>query len=301
MISAWNELGNGYYMVPTVGDGTGYGDALGAMLATPVPQLRTQLTVTDSGPSDPNRTVSGHLTDASGAPIAGASIAIADSPVAGGYAQYQLAGQPPAGATQAIVGFRVNTDVPTITWPSFWIAGPASSNFSLYQASYIQPADGLERVPNGDFSSGAQSWTLQGQTQLLASNLGAGQMVQVSATASQFATLDSQPFPITPGAPFQVSFFANIPPSLVQGGYFLLAFTDGTAGNFLEIPGPSAGAVRSESLPFTPGKTTVGQVTTDSAGNYQLSLRVLGTAQVVLEATYAGDAQHWPGYARVGL
>jgi hypothetical protein len=299
MISAWNELGNGSYMVPTVGDGTGYGDALAAMLATPAPQVRTLLTVNDSGPSDPNRTASGHLTDANGAPIIGASITITDSPVTGVDAQYQLSGQPPAGATQAVVGFRVNTDDPTITWPSYWFAGPASSNFSLYQASYIQPADGIERVPNGDFSSGGQSWTLHGQTQLMPSDRGVGQMVQVSATSSQFATLDSQPFAITPGAPFHLSFFANIPPSLLDSGYFILAFSDGTMGNFLDIPGTSVAAVHAESLPFIPGKAAFGKTTTDSAGNYQLSLRSLGTSQVILEATYAGDAQHWPAYARV--
>jgi hypothetical protein len=32
LIEAWNELGEGSYIVPTVGDGTSYGDAIGAML-----------------------------------------------------------------------------------------------------------------------------------------------------------------------------------------------------------------------------------------------------------------------------
>ena len=195
-----------------------------------------------SGPSDPSRTATGHLTEASGAPTHRNQSAVTDSPVTGVYAQYQLAGQPPVGATQAVVGFRVNTDDPATTYPSYWFAGPADSSFSLYQASYIQPADGIERLPNGDFSAGAQSWIPAGQTQLIASNRGAGQMMQVTATASQFATLDSQQFGITPGAPFQVSFFANIPPSLVASGYFTLAFTNGTMGNYLDIPGTSAPA-----------------------------------------------------------
>ena len=34
-IEAWNELGEGSYLVPTVGDGTSYGDSLAAMLAAP--------------------------------------------------------------------------------------------------------------------------------------------------------------------------------------------------------------------------------------------------------------------------
>ena len=35
LIEAWNELGEDGILVPTVGDGTSYGDALGAMLTTP--------------------------------------------------------------------------------------------------------------------------------------------------------------------------------------------------------------------------------------------------------------------------
>jgi IPT/TIG domain-containing protein len=35
LIEAWNEIGEGSYVVPTVGDGTTYGDAIGAMLNAP--------------------------------------------------------------------------------------------------------------------------------------------------------------------------------------------------------------------------------------------------------------------------
>jgi IPT/TIG domain-containing protein len=35
LIEAWNEFGEGSHVVPTVGDGTSYGDALAAMLTTP--------------------------------------------------------------------------------------------------------------------------------------------------------------------------------------------------------------------------------------------------------------------------
>jgi hypothetical protein len=32
LIEAWNELGEGSYIIPTAGDGTTYGDALSKML-----------------------------------------------------------------------------------------------------------------------------------------------------------------------------------------------------------------------------------------------------------------------------
>lgn len=40
LIEAWNELGEGSFLVPTVGDGQTYGDALAAMLATTPPGVR---------------------------------------------------------------------------------------------------------------------------------------------------------------------------------------------------------------------------------------------------------------------
>jgi hypothetical protein len=279
LMEAWNELGEGSFITPTVGDGTTYGDSLAAVLAAPPTRSRTVLTLSDSGPADPNRAASGKLTDAAGSPISGATITLSDTPQTGigTFAQYQLSGPaPPNGATQAVVGFRVNMEG----------AGPEPSDFSLYQVSYIQTVDGIQRVVNGDFSSGAQSWSLGGQAQLVPSDRSTGQMVQVLATSSQNAALTSAPFAVTSGAPFQASFSARVAPSSFASGYFTVIFLNGTE-------------VSRQEIPLTTTKVTFGATSTDSAGNYQLSLKPLGTSQVTLEATYPGDAQHWPAYARV--
>jgi hypothetical protein len=277
LLEAWNELGEGSFLTPTVGNGTSYGDSLGAMLATPATRSRTVLTLNDSGPTSSNRTASGKLTDASGAPISGATVALSDTLSSGTFAQYQLSGQPPAGATQAVVGFRVNIEG----------SGPEPSDFSLYQASYIQTADGIERVVNGDFSLGAQSWSLGGQDQLVPSDRGAGQRVQVLATPVETAALTSALFAITPGAGFQVSFFARVAPSSFGSGYFTVIFLNGTE-------------ISRQEIPLTASKLTFATTSTDASGNYQIGLSSLGTSQVILEAAYSGDAQHWPAYARVG-
>jgi hypothetical protein len=298
LIQAWNELLQGSIMVPTAGLGTSFGDALATILSSQPGQVRSVLTLSDSGISDPNRKASGRLVDASGAPLGNATVTIQYASINGAYTQYQLSGVAPTGAVQATVGFRVNGDYPA-TWPGFWYAGPATSNIALYQVNYVQPADGIDRVPNGNFSLGSQSWTLQGQSQMAASDRGAGQMVQVVATGSQSAMLDSQPFSITGGAAFQVSFFARISPTSASSGYLLLAFKD-ASGNFVPIPGPNSSDLKSETIPFTFGRVTLGAATTDSAGNYQVSLTSVGTSQVILEAAYGGDAQHWPSHARLG-
>jgi hypothetical protein len=280
LLEAWNELGEGGFFLPTIGDGTSYGDSLAAMLAAPPTRSRTVLTLQDSGPTDPNRTASGKLTDAAGAPISGGTITLSDTSASGTgtYAQYQLSGQPPVAATQAVVGFRVNMEG----------AGPEPSDFSLYQASYIQTADGIERVVNGSFALGAQSWSLGGQAQLVPSDRGAGQMVQVLATPSQTAALTSAPFALTPGATFNVSFSARVAPVSFASGYFTVIFLG--AGT----------EISRQVIPLPANKVTFGTSSTDAVGHYQLGLASLGTSQVTLEAAYAGDAQHWPAYARVG-
>jgi Glycosyltransferase WbsX/IPT/TIG domain len=299
-LEAWNEFSEGSYLLPTAADATGYGDSLAAMLASPSSRVRSVLTLSETGPSSASRVASGGLTDANGAPIAGASVNLTDARVGGVYSQqYQLAGQPPVAATQAVVGFRVNSGDAVALWPGYFFAGPGNSDFSLYQVSYVQPADGIQRLPNGDFSSGSASWLPQGEAEVVPSDRGAGQMVHVGATQSQFATLDSLPFPISEGAAFQVTFSARVAPSSLGSGYFFLAFLD-ASGGVLHVPAESAGALSCESIPLEPGRMTPGTATTDSAGSFQLSLTSLGTSQVILEATYAGDAQHWPSYARVG-
>lgn len=66
LIQAWNELLQGSILVPTVGDGTSFGDSLAAMLSSQAAQVRSVLTLNDSGTSDPHRKASGSLADANG-------------------------------------------------------------------------------------------------------------------------------------------------------------------------------------------------------------------------------------------
>ena len=60
LIEAWNELSEGSYLVPTIGDGTSYGDSLAAMLA---PQARNALTISGTGSSAFMYLASDHPSD----------------------------------------------------------------------------------------------------------------------------------------------------------------------------------------------------------------------------------------------
>jgi hypothetical protein len=298
LIAAWNELGNGSYLVPTVDDGTSFGDALAALLATPPAEVRTVLTLADTGASDPNRSLSGKLVDATGAPISGATVVLTETPANGAATTYQLSGQVPAGAALGTVALRINVTDRVTLWPGYFYAGPGVSNVSVYQVSFKQ-ADGVERVANGDFALGAQGWTLNGQSQIVPSDQGAGQMTQVIASASQFATLDSQLFAVVAGESFDLAITARIATTSLSSGNFVVAFQDASGtGNYLQMPSPSPAALRAQSIPFTPAMVPLGSVTTDASGSFRFSISALTGSALAADAAYAGDPQHWPAIAR---
>lgn len=114
-------------------------------------------------------------------------------------------------------------------------------------------------------------------------------MVQVAATTSQSAMLDSSPFPVTAGASLQVAISARVPPTSAGSGYFFLAFKD-ASGNFVPIQGPNPSDLKAQTIPFTAMPLAVGTATTDVSGNFSLSLAALGSQQVFLQGTYAGCA-----------
>ena len=279
LMEAWNEVGEGSYVLPTVGDGSSYGEALAAMLLQPVTRVRTVLTLEDTGPADPHRRASGRLTDESGLAVTSASVELVATPLDGPglFTQYSLSGKVPPGAETAVVGFRVNYEG----------AGPAACEFSLYRVSYVDPANGAEHVVNGDFSSGAQSWGLGGQAVFAPSDRGTGQRVVVQASSTQQASLTSAPFPVVANSGFRASFDARVSPSSAGSGYFTVIFLRSDV-EFLR-----------EEAAFEPPSVPLGSPNTDAAGDYALDVSTLGAARVILEASYPGDAHAWPAYARL--
>jgi hypothetical protein len=272
LMEAWNEVGEGSYLLPTVGDGTQYGDALAAMLTAPPSRSRTVLTVADTGPSDPNRQATGRLTNALGAPLAGATVALTARPVDGPglLAHHVLSGAVPSGATTAVVGFRVNYEQ----------TGPGQTDFSLYRISYVDPADGLDRVANGDLSSGSVGWGALGVAAFVPSDRGMGLMVDVHASASEQAGLSSAPFAVSAGAQFRVTFDARVAPAPAVGGQFILVFQSSNLEFLREV------------LPIEATAVDLGSPVTDAAGRYSLGLA--STSRLVLEASYPGDSGDWP-------
>ena len=298
LIQGWNELGNGAILVPTVEDGTSIGDGIGAMLTGPVERLRSVLSLEDASLTALPPLAAGALLDGEGRPIANATVALRYIPKLGGFGEYRLAGRVPPDAGQAVVGFRVNSADLRVLWPGFWIAGEGQAQVAVYRMSYIQARDGVERVPDAEFSLGRTYWSVQGAATFASSDLGPGVMLAVAASAEQSALLDSSSFSVSGGEPFEVRVQARIAPGSEASGYFFVAFED-RPGNFLGNPGESPGAIRSQTFPFALQEVALGTSVTDGNGRYAFDLSSLAPDAARVVVRYDGDAGFWPGFVSI--
>lgn len=230
------------------------------------------LSLAVSPPSaDSSRQVIGTLKDQEGKPIANAPIELSIKPLSGPgvYADYTISGTVPSGATQAIVGFRVNRAC----------GCSGTSDFTLYEVRYVEGKESTNRVPNGNFSQGLQGWGLQttGTARLEPSDRGSGQMLHVMATPAQTASINSTAFPVTAGATYTVTFAARVAPLSVGSGYFAIFFLS------------ASDEVRRDMISLEPARISVGKTTTDTNGAFQFALRNFPEGKLLLEASYPGD------------
>jgi hypothetical protein len=298
LLQGWNELSNGAYLVPTVADGTSYGDAIGRVLASPPARTRTLLHLDTGSLSAQPPSIGGTLTDSSGNPLPGEPVLIEIVPAGGAVRDYQISGWSPPDAGMAMIGFRLNTSDRGVLWPGFWFAGEASADLSLYRVSYIQPSDGIERVPDPDFYGGSALWTLGGTTTFEPSDQWPGPRVRAVAGPQEAAWLSSSSFPVSGETPFDLVFTAAVAPGTEAAGYFFVAFED-RPGNFLGIPSESAGALRSETTPMAPGPASAGELFTDATGSFVTELPFIAGPASRVRVYYPGDAGYWPAEAEL--
>lgn len=246
---------------------------------TPVSGSRTLATTVSLSAPGGSPQVSGTLKEQAGVPIAGATVEFAMTALdgAGLLAQYTLTGTVPTGATQADVGFRVNTEC--------GCAG--TSEFFLYDARYVQGNEQDNRVPNSNFAQGLNGWGFWGTgTAFLAlSEQGRGQMLHVMATPSQTAAINSTRFAVSTGATYTLTFSARVGPGSAGSGYFDIVFLD-----------QSQEGTRKQ-IPLKTATVRVGNTTTDKDGAFRFTLSQMASGKFLLEAKYLGDTQHLPGTA----
>jgi hypothetical protein len=241
-------------------------------------RARTELTVeAPSGPG-PSQTITGTLSDAAGAALANAEVRLRFTPLAGpGLAfRYTLTGTVPAGATQADVGYRVNTEC----------SCSGATELTLYQVRYTEGSGSSNLVPNGNFAKGWNGWGPwgDGTWELVPGDLGSGTGLHVTARAGQAAAINSGRFAVSGGATFTVTFLARVSPTTHGSGYFDVVFLDAHQ------------ELHRFMIPLEPASADVGQAMTDASGRFQIQFDVPISGRAALTARYAGDDLYWPAF-----
>lgn len=238
---------------------------------------RPHLKLTVSGDS-----ASATLTDRHGSPLSGKTVALSASPLdgEGQYAEYDVSGTTPAGAVDAIVGLRVNTECNC--------AGAA--DLTLYQTSYTQD-DGANRVPNPAFAQGLADWGTWGNANSAVGPSDRGGLaLNVTATPNQELGLNSSGFAVTAGQSFHLSFGARVAPLSTGSGYFAVFFLDGNGAEVMR-----------RTLPLEAPSIPLGSATTNQNGVATASIAALHGATFRIQELFPGGRRWFPAYASTSL
>ena len=240
--------------------------------------IRTRTAVTVTGtPATSGGTiaVTGSVRTLGGDPVAGGRITVKTVPRDGPYQVLQFTGTAPAGASEAVIGIRANTEG----------AGPGAADLTIYEVGYAEGSGTTNLVPNARFEWG---WGTSDDASVpVASDRGTGMMLRVVATPTQAVGDNSGSFAVTPGAAYRFWIAVRVPEASVGSAY--------VAPIFLRA---DQSEVRRDIHPLAPGPIAVGTATTDATGAYALTMSGVDAGRYWLDATYAGDKAYWPARAR---
>jgi hypothetical protein len=240
-------------------------------LAMENPEAVTDLTLAVEGDE-----AGGRLTDVDGQPIANAPIEVTARSTEAAARAYTISRTVPSGATEAVVGYRVNTEC----------ACSGVADMAFYGVEYVEEGEEMNRVPNGDLEDGLLDWAAWGSARYELTPGDEG-MVRVQAQPGEDAALNSATFPVTAGAEYTITFSADIFPDTGDSGYFALMFLN------------ASGEITRERIQLEPNVTVLGEVVTDADGQFTLSLDGAPAMPYVLEARYAGGEDYLPVLAEV--
>ena len=222
--------------------------------------------------------VAGFVRTRGGQSIGGAAVDVTATPRDGAYQVLEFRGTVPAGASQAVIGIRVNTED----------AGPGSADLTFYEVGYAEGASTANLVPNGHFEWG---WGAEDDASVpVPSDRGSGMMLRVVATTTQAVGDNSGSFAVTPGAQYRFWVASRIPEASIGSAYIAPIFL---------VAGGSE--VRRDIHQLAPAPIPVGTATADATGAFSLTTSAMEAGRYRLRAAYPGDDARWPAWARVDV
>ena len=239
--------------------------------------IRTRAAVTVTGTpatSGGAIAVTGSVRTLGGDPVGGGKVTVKTFPRDGRYQVLEFRGTVPAGASEAMIGIRANTEG----------AGPGAADLTIYEVGYAEGSGTTNLVPNGRFEWG---WGPSDDASVpVASDRGSGMMLRVVATSTQAVGDNSGSFAVTPGAAYRFWIAVRVPEASVGSAY--------VAPIFLKA---DQSEVRRDIHPLAPGPIAVGTATTDATGAYSVMTSRVDPGLYNLLAEYPGDRTYWPARA----
>ena len=220
------------------------------------------------------------LKTVAGAPVAGATVTLRSLALDGAPQTLVLDGSVPPGAQRAVVVVRVNSEE----------AGPGRADLDIHEVSYSEDGGQTNAVRNPRFRRGLDGWVPfgEGNATVVASDQGAGRMLQLTASPRESLHVDSFEFDITPGGSFLFEVSAAVPVESADSAYIALIFLAGTE-------------IERHILALAPQPFDVGQLVSDAAGAIAFDTTALGPGRHRLAIDYDGDMQRWPASLEVEL
>jgi len=218
--------------------------------------------------------VAGFVRTRGGAPIGGAPVDVMATPRDGPYQVQEFRGTVPAGASQAVIGIRVNSEG----------AGPGSADLTFYEVGYAEGATTANLVPNGNFEWG---WGASDDASVpVPSDRGSGMMLRVVATPSLAVGDNSGSLAVTPGAAYRFWVATRVPEASIGSASIAPIFL---TADWSEV--------RRDIHPLAAAAISVGTATTAATGAFSLTTSAMDAGRYRLGATYPGDATRWPAWA----
>lgn len=210
------------------------------------------------------------LREPAGSGIGGATVDVAATPLDGVAQEWTLAGSVPSGIDRALIQIAVNDG---------GRVGPAD-----LVVTEIRLIEGeTDRLVNGAFA-GLEGWGPYGDGSATASDTG----LRLTAAADEQVFVDSQGFPVGPGAEYVVIVVGEVPID-----------SAGLARVNLIFLGADGVETERTSLVLSPAPVTFGEGVTDAAGAATIPTTGLAPGRHLVRATAPGGLDRWTAYVEL--
>ena len=218
--------------------------------------------------------VRAQLTSDVGDAIAGEPIVIGLRPLTGELQTHSVTGTVPASSRTAVIAIRVNAED----------AVPGEADVRLAEVAYEEAADGVNLVSNPGFDRGLLDWGGYGERSGefgVISDGGGESWLALSAAGIQQIFIDSVPFAVTPGEPYEFRVVLGVPEASIGTAVIAVVFLNEQE-------------VMRHTIRFEPRLDLLAPALTDESGVAVVTIERLEPGRYEVETRYDGDLERWP-------